>query len=101
MTYSITEEDRESGGSYETVFATLNITSLANANNEPFDPASVFGFAGVRSVSVVGIEEPESYVVQFDHLENALYVEGYGGTDPTAGTDVGEVRLKIDGDLGP
>lgn len=100
MTHSTTVEDRVSDGSYKAVFATLDITGLDNANNESFDPAAELGFNDVLGVSVEGVENPESYVVQFDHLENALYVEGYGGTDPTAGTDVGEVRIKVSGDPG-
>lgn len=100
MTHSTTVEDRVSDGSFESVFATLDITGLDNANNESFDPAAELGFNDVLGVSVEGVENPDSYIVQFDHLENALYVEGYGGTDPTAGTDVGEVRIKVSGDPG-
>lgn len=99
MTHTTTVEERVTDGNYKAVFATLDITSLDNANNESFDPGAEFGFNTVLGVSVEGLENPESYVVQFDHLAgNALYVEGYGGTDPTAGTDVGEVRVKVSGD---
>jgi len=100
MTHSTTVEDRLSGGNYETVVATLDITSLDNANNEAFDPAAELGFDTVLGVAVAGVENADSYVVQYDHLETDLYVEGYGGTDPTAGTDVGEVRVRVDGDPG-
>ncbi|PSP80172.1 hypothetical protein BRC81_02990 [Halobacteriales archaeon QS_1_68_20] len=98
MTHTTTVEKRVSDGSYEAVFATLDITGLDNANNESFDPAAEFEFDEVLGVSVEGLENPDSYVVQWDHLENALYVEGYGGTDPTAGTAVGQVRVKASGD---
>lgn len=101
MTHTTTVEDRLSGGSFETWFVTLDITSLDNANNESFDPAAELNLSDLLGVSVAGLEEPESYVVQFDHLDGTtLYVEGYGGTDPTAGTDVGEVRLRVDADPG-
>lgn len=101
MTHTTTVLDRVSEGSYESVFAVLDITSLDNANNESFDPASELGFDEVLGVSVEGLENPESYVVQFDHVDGTtLYVEGYGGTDPTSGTDVGEVRLKVSGNPG-
>lgn len=99
MTHTTTVEGRESAGSFRSVFATLDITSLDNANNESFDPGSELGIDNVLGVSILGLENPESYVVQFDHLAgNALYVEGYGGTDPTATTDVGEVRVRVDGE---
>ena len=102
MTHTTTVEDRVNSGSYESVFATLDITSLDNANNEDFTPGTELGLRNVYGVAVLGLENPESYVVQFDHLAgNALYVEGYGGTDPTATTDVGEVRIRVDGDAAP
>lgn len=102
MTHTTTVEADVNDGSYKAVFATLDITSLDNANNESFDPASEFNFSDVLGVSVEGLEEPESYVVQFDHLDGStLYVEGYGGTDPTASTDVGEVRVKVSGNPAP
>ncbi|WP_435175642.1 hypothetical protein [Halorussus sp. AFM4] len=99
MTHSTTVERRGIAGDHEYVVATLDITSLDAANNETFDPASEFGFDDVFGVSILGVENAGSYIAQFDHLAgNALYVEGYGGTDPTAGTDVGEVRVKVSGD---
>lgn len=101
MTFSKTQVDHESGGSFDSVFATIDITSLDSANYEPFDPTSDFNLRDVLGVSVIGLEEPENYIVQYDHLQQRLYVEGYGGTDPTATTDVGEVVVRIDGNLGP
>jgi len=100
MTHTTTVEERLSDGNYESVVATLDITSLDNANNESFNPTAELGLDVVLGVSIEGVENADSYVVQFDHLENALYVESYGGTDPTAGTDVGEVRVKVSGDPG-
>lgn len=101
MTYTATVDDRQNSGSFEAVWLTVDITSLANANNEPIDVGAEADMQVVRGVAVLGYEEPASQVVQYDHLEGALYVEGYGGTDPTAGTDVGEVRLRVDGDPAP
>jgi hypothetical protein len=102
MTHSTTVEGDHSGGSVRSLYATLDITSLDNANNESFDPTSEFDFDTILGVSVLGLEEPENYIVQFDHLDGTtLYVEGYGGTDPTATTDVGEVRVRVDGDPAP
>lgn len=101
MTYTATVEDRQNSGSFESVWLSVDITSLANANNEPFDAAAEADMDVVFGAAVMGYEEPGSQVVEYDHLEGALYVEGYGGTDPGAGTDVGEVRLRVDGDPAP
>ena len=100
MTHTTTLEERASAGSFRSVFLTLDITSLDNANNEALT-GGLAGEADLNSVfgaSVLGAENADSYVFEYDHLEDVLYVEGYGGTDPTAGTDVGEVRLRVDGD---
>jgi len=100
MTFTLTDVDYESGGSVVSVYATVNITSLDGANTEPFDPADVFNVDPL-GVSVQGVENGDAYLVQYDHLASQLVVEGYGGTDPTAGTDVGEIRVRVDGDKGP
>ena len=98
MTHTTTVESRRNSGSYESVFATLDITGLDNANTEDFDPATELGFNDVLGVAVVGLEEPENYTVDFDHLAgNALSVLNADGTDPTSSTDVGEVRVRVDG----
>lgn len=102
MTHTTSDVDKESGGSFVSVFATLDITSLDNANTEDFDPASEFALRDVLGVSVLGLEEPENYTVDFDHLDGtALSVLNADGTDPTSGTDVGEVRVRVDADKGP
>jgi hypothetical protein len=103
VTHTTIVEDRQVTGGFETVVATVDITSLDNANNEAFSPSlgGELNLSAVRGAAVVGVENADSYVVQYDHLEGDLYVEGYGGTDPTGGTDVGEVRLRVDGDPAP
>lgn len=101
MTHTTTVEERVSDGSYEAVFATVDITSLDNADNESFDPASEFGFDTVLGLSVEGLEKGGSFQAAFDHLDGTtLHVHNLDGTDPTAGTDVGEVRVKASGDPG-
>lgn len=101
MTHTTTVEDRVSDGSYEAVFATLDITSLDNANTESFDPAAEFGMNTVLGVSVEGLENAGSFDVEFDHVSGTtLSVVNEDGTDPTSGTDVGEVRVKASGDPG-
>jgi len=102
MTHTTTNVQRESGGSVVSVYATLVIDSLDNANSEDFDPTSEFALSGVEGVTVIGLEEPENYTVDFDHLDGTtLSVLNNDGTDPTAGTDVGEVRVRVDGNRAP
>lgn len=100
MTHTLSEVDHESGGSYISVFATLDITSLDNAASENFDPETELGMRNVEGVSVIGVENPNTYVVQ-PAEDYDLAVEQFGGTDPTAGTDVGTVTVRVDGNRGP
>src|SRR6056297_2421542 len=100
MTHTTTDVDRESGGSVVSVYATIDITSLDGANTEPFDTEAELK-VGPLGVSVQGVENAASYTVAYDHVAGDLVVKGQDGTDPTAGTDVGEVRVRVDGDVGP
>jgi hypothetical protein len=100
MTYTLSEVDPESGGSYESVFATVNITALDGANTEPFDAAAALGVDPL-GIDVIGLENGDLYDVAYDHLAEQFVVQNNDGTDPTAGTDVGEVRVRVDGDKGP
>jgi hypothetical protein len=102
MTHTTSEVDRESGGSVVSVYATLDVTSLDNAASESFDPASEFNFSDVLGVTILGLENAGTYQAEFDHLDGTtLNVQNVDGTDPTSGTDVGEVRVRVDGDKGP
>lgn len=100
MTYDTSDVDYESGGSVVSVYATVNITSLDGANTEPFDPDAVFNVDPL-GVSIIGLENGDSYDVEYDHLGTQFVVQNNDGTDPTATTDVGEVRIRVDGDRGP
>ncbi|AFH22158.1 hypothetical protein OSG_eHP18_00005 [environmental Halophage eHP-18] len=102
MTHTITAEDKESGGSFASVFATVDITSLDNAASEDFDPAAELGVRSVVGVSVLGLENAGTYQAEYDHVAgDTLAVQNVDGTDPTSGTDVGEVQVRVDGNLGP
>lgn len=100
MTYTTSNVDYESGGSVVSVYATVDITSLDGANTEPFDPDAVFNVDPL-GVSVIGVENGDLYDVEYDHLAQQFVVQNKDGTDPTAGTDVGEVRIRVDGNKGP
>lgn len=88
----------ENLGAYQVDHVTADVTDLTNANNEPLatwaDESSIDRIDGV---SVVGVENAGTYNVQYDHLEEDVYVVGHDGTDPTAGTDVGEITLRLEG----
>lgn len=98
MTHTTTVIERRNSGSYESVFLSVDITSLDNANSESFDFDAEADLNSVMHASVGRIENPQTHVVQADENADELHVENYGGTDPTAGTDVGVVEVRIDGD---
>jgi len=85
-------------GVLEVSYETVDVTGLTNANNEPWDPAANTGLDDARSVSIVGYENGETYTVEWDHLQQAfVFATIADGTDPGAGTDVGEVRVRVEG----
>lgn len=99
MTYTITNTERENHGSVAAVYATVDITSLENAGNEPFDASAALGIDGADryGVAVRGLED-DTYRVEYDHLNGQLAVTNAAdGTDVAAATDVGEVILKAEG----
>lgn len=94
-----TLESRESGGSFETFFVTLDIQSFTNP--ESFDPTATTGGGNkyvntLLGVTVVGVENGDSVAVSYDHLANTINAVSHDGT--AAPSDLGEVRLRIDGD---
>jgi hypothetical protein len=99
MAYSVTNVERENHGSVDAVYATVDITSLANAGNEPIDTDAAFGLedASRYGVSVRG-QESAAYNIVWDHLNDRLRVVNTAdGTDAAAATDVGEVVIGVVG----
>lgn len=95
---SETLETRESGGSFESYFVTLDIQSFTNP--ESFDPTQTSGGGNkyvdtLLGVSILGVEGGDARVAQYDHLSNDIHVVSHDGT--AAASDVGEIRLRIDG----
>ena len=85
-------------GVYDAEVVTIDMTGgITNANNEPFDLATNSSFDDPVGAMFLGATQPESYVYQWDHDEETLYVEGYGGTDPTGGTNTGKAYLLVFG----
>ena len=100
MTKSTSVKESGVQGDLLYLFATVNITSLANAGNEPFDPEAIFDeLNDVHGVAIVGVENADSYQIEFDHLANQLTVVNVAdGTNVAAATAVGEVRVKVEGE---
>jgi len=99
MTYTITNTEEENHGSLTAVYATVDITSLANAGNEPFDASAALGIDGASryGISVRGVEN-DAYLVRYDHLNGQFHVQNVADeTDVLAGTDVGEVVIEATG----
>jgi len=93
MTHTTTVLDRSAVGDREEVVADVDITGLDNPDSEGFDPVAELGLDPVRGLSVLQAENAGTYVFSVEQNNN-IHVEAYGGTDPTAGTDVGVVRIK-------
>jgi hypothetical protein len=97
---SETLEKRVSSGSFESFFVTLDIQSFTNP--ESYDPTDASNAGNkyvntLQGISVLGVENGDSLVVQYDHLANEFNVVSHDGT--AAASDVGEVRIRIDGDV--
>lgn len=100
MTHTNTAVDELSDGNYVSRVVDVDITSLDNAASEDFDPVAELGFRDVFGGVVLQAENPGAY--QFTVAQdNDISVQNADGTDPTAGTDVGVVRVKWQGNRGP
>jgi hypothetical protein len=99
MTYNITNTERENAGSLDVVYATVDITSLANAGNEPFDAGDALGIDGADRFGIaVRGTETDTYIVRYDHTAGQFQVQNIADeTDVAAGTDVGEVLIEAKG----
>jgi len=101
MTHSTVTEDKQNSGSFESVYLTIDISSLDNAGSETFDPAAEANLRDVLGISVNG-QESEGMFIRWDHVAGNLAVtDASDGTAVASGTDVGEVILKIDGNVAP
>jgi hypothetical protein len=106
MTHSTVDSERESGGSTETLYHTIDITSLDSAGVENYDPSTEAGVDvdSTGGVDIVG-QADATYFVRWDHVNGQLTVkevndtgDGTGGlADVASGTAVGEVRLRVEG----
>lgn len=76
---------------------TLDITDLDASGRENVDPTAITGVEDYHTVRVIGQEDP-SYAFTWNHVDGALDVRSVSdGTEPASGTDVGEVKLEVEG----
>lgn len=84
---------------------TVDVTSLTNAGNEPLSTwTSESGIDVVQNFQVVG-QENGQYLITPDHLNDQVTVkevndtgDGTGGVaDVASTTDIGEVKLRLEG----
>lgn len=105
MTNSLSSETNSKNfGVFEVVEATVDITSLANAGNEPWDPNS--NLSDVDDYDwVIVLETENDYHVEFDHTNDQFTVTYYDYDATTDGqrinvpssTDVGTVDILVIG----
>lgn len=79
-------------------YTTVTISSLTNANNEPWDPSADTGIEKPEAVSIVGYDSAATYAVEWDHSQQAFVFSTIAdGSDPGAGTDVGVLKARVEG----
>lgn len=94
----MTEGVPESLGAYKVDYVTQDVTSLTNTGNEPYSTwVDNSGIDNPDAVTVVGQEEDNQILVP-DHLNDQFHVvQVSDGSDITSGTDIGEVKVRIEG----
>jgi len=86
------------GGALQSEYATVDASALTNANNEPWDPEANTGLSDVDAVEIVGYTEGTTYTVAWNHSAQQFeFATIADGADPGAGTDAGEVRVRVEG----
>lgn len=77
---------------------TKDITSLTNADNEPLSTwTDDSAIDTIDNATVVGHDDKSFLAKVDDQNDQVLVVSVSDGTDPTAGTDVGSITLRLEG----
>jgi len=96
MTYNVTNRYEGVQGSSRTARLDVDITSLANAGNEPFTATDECGVNNAESVGV--IDMPNEYHVVYDGANTQLLVTNVSdGLDVVSGETVGTVTITVEG----
>lgn len=85
-------------GAYQVDHVTADVTSLTNADNEPLSTwTDQSDIDNVVAGSVVSHDD-KNYLAKVDLANSQVLVTTVSdGTDPTAGTDVGSIKLRLEG----
>lgn len=95
----------KNAGVFQVEYVTVDVTSLANAGSEPISAwQDESGIDDLEGAAVVG-QEDGGYAFSYDHVNGAVHAKyaDYDAAadgaliDVPAGTDVGEVRLRLEG----
>jgi hypothetical protein len=77
---------------------TADVTDLTNADNEPLSTwTGQSDIDVVDNATVVGHDNKTYLATVDDQNEQVLVVAISDGSDPTAGTDVGSITLRLEG----
>lgn len=87
-------------GVLEVVYATVDVGAggISNAGHHLWDPTGNTELDDPTNVTVTGQEDP-SYQIEWDSLNgDRFHVTNVAdGTDVAAGTDIGEVQIRVEG----
>lgn len=88
----------ENLGARQVEEVTQDVTSLTNADNEPLSTwTDESGIDVIDNAQVVSHDD-KTYLAKVDLAnDQVLVVAVADGTDPTAGTDVGSITLRLEG----
>ena len=88
----------ENLGARQVEEVTADVTSLTNADNEPLSTwTDESGIDVIDNAQVVSHDD-KTYLAKVDLAnDQVLVVAVADGTDPTAGTDVGSITLRLEG----
>jgi len=86
------------GGVLQVETVTVDVTNLSNAGHHVWDPGANTLVDDPESVTVTGQEDPTCHI-KWDSLKGDRFhvVNVSDATDVTAGTDIGEVELRVEG----
>lgn len=88
----------ENLGARQVEEVTANVSALTNADNEPLATwTDESGITDVKNATVVSHDD-KTYLAKVDLAnDQVLVVAVADGADPTAGTDVGSITLRLEG----
>lgn len=87
----------ENLGAYQVDYVTADIQNLDSAGAEPYSTwVDQSGIDNPDAVTVIGQEEDAQVLIP-DHMNDQFHVVDHTGSDVSNDTDIGEVRVRIEG----